>query len=312
MHLLLAESQDVTADMIVDGLGDKVVRVNNDRFADQEIQITQDGFTIRDSFGREVNNHNLKTLILRKFRRRPLNASDEQVYAFREHTRALESLLDLVTWVSPEKVPINPFSMSRVSKFNMCEVARKYFSVPVWTFSNRPSNSGLKDVVLKNLCGMPFSDSTSSEASPTFVYVQPVDTEELADGWPWYLQEKIDARFDLTVAYIGGKTFGLKLDRGTFDGVDWRKHIGTSTGEQWESVSLPGWLDEKIGRYMSDMGLDYGRLDFLSSQDDWSDVKFLEVNPHGQWAWMDLRKDNGIYTAMMEFLTTPRPKRVSH
>jgi hypothetical protein len=309
MHLLLAESLDVTADMIVDGLGDRVVRVNNDRLADQEIQITQGGFSIRDSFGREVNNQNLQTLILRKFRRRPLNASDEQVYAFREHTRALESLLDWITWVSPEKVPINPFHMYRVSKFNMCDVAKKYFSVPAWAFSNRPSNSGLKDAVLKNLCGMPFSDSKKGEESPTFVYVQPVDTEELADGWPWYLQEKIDARFDLTVAYIAGKTFGMKLDRSSFEGVDWRKHIGTTTGEHWVHVSLPGWFHEKIDKYMLELGLDYGRLDFLASQDDLSDVKFLEVNPHGQWAWMDLQKNKGIYSTMMEFLTTQRPKR---
>lgn len=308
MHLLLADSQDATADMIVDGLGDRVVRVNNDRHADHEIQINQLGFSIRDSFGREVNDRNLKTLILRKFRRKPLSASDEEVYAFREHTRGLESLLDWITWASPEKVPINPFHMAKVSKFNMSVVALKYFNVPSWAFSNKPSDSGLKSAVLKNLCGMPFTDALKFEDAPKFIYVQPVETDELADGWPWYLQEKVDARLDVTIAYIGGKTFGLKLNRSSFEGMDWRKHIGTGAGDLWELVQVPGWLHEKIDLYMKEMGLDYGRLDFLASDHELTDIQFLEVNPHGQWGWMDLQKDNGIYAAMMDFLTNPRPR----
>lgn len=308
MHLLLTASQDVTADMIVDGLGDRVVRVNNDRYADHEIQINGDGFMVRDAYGREVNSSNLRTLILRKFSRRPAKGSDEDVYAFREYTRGLESLLDWITWEWPEKVPFNPFSMGQVSKFNMSSVARKYFTVPPWAFSNKPAASGLKEAVLKNLCGMPFSESRSTDDVAKFVFVQPVDVNELADGWPWYLQEKVHAKFDVTIAYIGGKCFGMQLDRTRFEGVDWRKYIGTEAEKHWEHVVLPDWLQTKIHDYMKEMRLDYGRLDFLASKNDFSDIVFLEVNPHGQWGWMDLNKDKGIYAAMIEFLTTPRPK----
>ena len=308
MHLLLTASQDVTADMIIDGLGDRVVRVNNDRYADHEIQINGDGFMVRDAYGREVNSSNLRTLILREFSRRPANGSDEDVYAFREYTRGLESLLDWITWEWPEKVPFNPFSMGQVSKFNMSSVARKYFTVPPWAFSNKPAACGLKEAVLKNLCGMPFSEPRSTDAFAKFVFVQSVDINELADGWPWYLQEKVEAKLDVTIAYIGGKCFGMQLDRTRFEGVDWRKYIGTEAEKHWEHVVLPDWLQSKIHDYMKEMRLDYGRLDFLASKNDFSDIVFLEVNPHGQWGWMDLNKDKGIYAAMMEFLTTPRPK----
>ena len=307
MHLLLAASDDVTADIIVDALGDKILRVNNDRHSDHEILINNQGFRIRDSFGREVTNDNLTTLILRKFTRRPPRASDEEVYAYREHTRALESLLERVTWNTPEKVPINPFRMSQLSKFNMSDIAEKYFHVPKWAFSNQPQNSGLKNPVLKNLCGMPFKSAERPEEQATFVYVQDVQLDELADGWPWYLQEKVDAKIDLTVAYIGGKTFGLQLDRQKFSGIDWRKHIGTSMDMQWQPAIIPEWLHAKIDSYMEEVRLDYGRLDFLASEPNFSDISFLEVNQHGQWAWMDLEKNNGIHDAMIDFLATPRP-----
>ena len=306
MHLLLASSQDATANMIVDGLGNNVVRLNNDRHEDHEIQINNKGFTISDKFGRAVTNNNLTTLILRKFSPRPHNVSDEDLYAFREYSRALESLLEWVCWTNPEKVPINIFRIKQISKFNMAAVAEKYFFVPKWSFSTKPSDSGLRSAVLKNLCGLPFKEAKVPEESSSFVFVQPVELDELADGWPWYLQEKVDAKLDLTVAYIGGKTFGLKLNRGTFEGMDWRKYIGTEVDANWELVTIPPDLHNKIDAYMKELKLDYGRLDFLADDDTLKNVTFLEVNPHGQWGWMDLNKNNGIYAAMMEFLTTPR------
>ena len=306
MHLILSNSQDATANMIVDGLGDNVIRLNNDRHEDQEIQINNKGFSISDKFGRRVTNENLKTLILRKFSPRPDNVSDEELYAFREYSRALESLLEWACWVSPEKVPINIFRIKQISKFNMAAVAEKYFFVPKWAFTTKPSNSGLSNAVLKNLCGLPFKEAKIPEENSTFVFVQPVELDELADGWPWYLQEKVDAKLDLTVAYIGGKTFGLKLNRGTFEGVDWRKYIGTEVDANWELVTIPPDLHNKIDAYMKELKLDYGRLDFLADDDTLKNITFLEVNPHGQWGWMDLNKNNGIYAAMMEFLTTPR------
>jgi hypothetical protein len=306
MHLILSNSQDATANMIVDGLSNNVIRLNNDRHEDHEIQINNNGFSISDKFGRVVTNKNLKTLILRKFSQKPLNVSDEELYAFREYSRALESLLEWVCWVSPEKAPINIFRIRQISKFNMAAIAEKYFFVPKWAFSTKPTNSGLRNAVLKNLCGLPFKESKVPEESSSFVFVQPVELDELADGWPWYLQEKVEAKLDLTVAYIGGKTFGLKLNRGTFEGMDWRKYIGTEVDANWELVAIPPDLHNKIDAYMKELKLDYGRLDFLADDDSLKNVTFLEVNPHGQWGWMDLNKNNGIYAAMMEFLTTPR------
>jgi len=88
--------------------------------------------------------------------------------------------------------------------------------------------------------------------------------------------------------------------------MDWRKFIGTGVDDCWELVELSDAVRIKVDAYMHEIGLSYGRLDFLYSNDDFSDLQFLEVNPHGQWAWMDLKKDRGIFDAMMRFLTTPR------
>jgi hypothetical protein len=145
-----------------------------------------------------------------------------------------------------------------------------------------------------------------AEGGGKLLYVQEVNPSELADYWPWYLQEIVESRYDLTVAYMAGECHALRLERAKFEGLDWRKFIGAESNQKWEKVQLTRNLEMRIDAYMSDIGLRYGRLDFLYAAEDFSDLQFLEVNPHGQWAWMDLDKTKGIFDAMMRFLTTPR------
>jgi hypothetical protein len=305
MHLLVAASQDATADMIVEGLGNKALRINNDRHQDHKILITGEGFCVSDNYGREITEKNLETLILRKIVGQAPNREPEPLYVFREFTRAIESLLDYVAFFTPEKLPINHVKMDNLTKFVMAKVAKDYFYVPPWAFTTHPEDSGIVSPVLKNLCGLPFAASDKCIQDSKFVYVQPVKIDELADGWPWYIQEQVNARYDLTIVFIGGKTFGLSLERSKFDGLDWRKFIGTEVDDQWKQFDVPSSLHDKISRYMKALGISYGRLDFLSNDPTFHDVIFLEVNPHGQWAWMDLGKNNGIYDCMMDFLTRP-------
>lgn len=307
MHLIIAASIDITSDIIVDSLGSKCLRLNNDRPSDHEIQINKSGFKISDKFGREVSNQNLSTLIVRKMQRPRSGITDEEMYAFNEHTRALESLMDYIYSLWPEKVPMYLRNITRITKFMMARTAEDFFRVPDWTYSTHPSNSKIINPVLKNLYGFPFHEQKGDNDVTKLMYVQPVKLSELADGWPWFLQEKVEAKYDLTVAFIDGQCFAMRLPRNSFDGLDWRKFIGTKVDESWELIKLDEKVSNSIMAYMNELKLNYGRLDFLYSNDDFSDLCFLEVNPHGQWAWMDLDKKNGIHHAMMRFLTTPRP-----
>lgn len=306
MHLILTSSYDVTTDMIVSRLGNKALRINNDRPQDHEIQINQSGFDISDSYGRRVTDKTLVTAILRKPAPETFSKIDQEIHAFREMSAAHASLLQLIAHKWPEKLPIHSNKIREVGKFVQLDVAKLFFPMAPWAFTTHPEKSGLKDnAVLKTLHGTPFSkpDETSDAK---FLYVQPVKLSELAEGWPWFLQEKIEARFDLTVLYVDGKKFAQRLDRKTFKGLDWRKYIGTEIDAQWDNITLPEILSKKIDAYMHKLGLRFGRLDFLLPNEDIDEALFLEVNPNGQWAWMDLKMNNGIFDCMIEFLTTPR------
>lgn len=292
--------------MIVGALrSDAVLRINNDRPHDLELTIANDGFRIADAFGRVVDQNNLSTVILRKLLPVEHGESGEELYARREYTKAIEGFLDWIERFKPGAMPMSHRAMNKASKFACASVARSYFSVPNWAFTSLPTSVRIDRPVVKNLSGMPVVEA-GPNSHGEMLYVQEVGLDELAEGWPWFLQEKVESRYDLTVLYLGGECHALRLDRNKFEGLDWRKFIGAGVDEQWELVALPSDVSGRIDAFMRDMELSYGRLDFLYSREDFGDLQFLEVNPHGQWAWMDLKKDRGIFDAMMRFLTTPK------
>lgn len=289
----------------MDSLGDRVVRINNDRPHDLEFTVAAGGFVIADAYGRRVDRQNLTTVVLRKSAPVEQGEGGEALYARREHTRAIEGLLDWIERLMPRAMPMSHRAMSRATKFVSACVATEHFNVPDWIFTSKPSGCALQRPVVKNLCGLPIAEA-GPDGKGTMLYVQEVCCTDLAEHWPWFLQEKVESRYDLTVLYLGGECHALRLDRSRFEGLDWRKFIGTGVDEQWQPVVLPKAVSLRIGAYMREMDLSYGRLDFLYTREDFGDLQFLEVNPHGQWAWMDLKKDRGIFDAMMRFLTTPR------
>jgi len=305
MHLIFTASYDVTTDMLVDRLGTKALRVNNDRPHDHEFQIHPDGFSVSDAYGRQVTETNLVTAILRKPAHRSHSTDDQEIHAFREISAAHVGLLQLIAHKWPGKLPIHPSKIRDIVKFVQLDVAKDFFPTAPWCFTTHAEQSGLRDdAVLKSLHGMPFSEAKEG-AETKFIYVQNVKPSELADGWPWFLQERIEARFDLTVLYVDGKMFAQRLDRQSFQGLDWRKHIGTEMDAGWENVALPRGLEQRIDAYMRKLGLRFGRLDFLTPAEDLDAALFLEVNPNGQWAWMDLKMTNGIFDTVVDFLCRP-------
>jgi hypothetical protein len=132
-----------------------------------------------------------------------------------------------------------------------------------------------------------------------------VDPHSLRDGFPWFLQEEVAADRDLTVVYVDGEAFGFELDRNCFLGLDWRRHIGDPSVQQiWRQVELPASLVAAIKLIMAELQLRFGRVDLLvGAGEGLEQARFLEVNPNGQWAWLDLDQENGLFDAVVRFLT---------
>ena len=125
----------------------------------------------------------------------------------------------------------------------------------------------------------------------------------LEAGHAWLTQHKIEAHYDVTVVYVYGRVFAFSLDRQLFDGLDWRKSV-FDMARRWEPYSLPESAVAGIRSFMNELQWSFGRLDFLLTDNG---LVFLEVNPNGQWAWLDADQSNGLFAAMKDCIDPDLP-----
>jgi glutathione synthase/RimK-type ligase-like ATP-grasp enzyme len=102
---------------------------------------------------------------------------------------------------------------------------------------------------------------------------------------PAIYQELIEKRCDVRVTYVGGLLFVAEIDSQTDlqAKIDWRRTINPELPHH--PARLPTVVEDQVRTLMGHLGLEFGALDFIRTLDD--DYIFLEVNPNGQWLWLE-------------------------
>ncbi len=172
-------------------------------------------------------------------------------------------------------------------------LAQKYFNVPDWKYIKSSESLDFSGPCITKPLTADFTQNF------TLLFTSIVNPQELDSSYPWLLQKCVDAETDVTIVYVAGKCFAFELDRTSFAGVDWRKHIN-KTELNWTRICIPLSIENSLQLYMAEAGLKFGRFDFLRTG---STYYFLEVNPNGQWAWLDLDGSEGVFDAVIEELT---------
>jgi glutathione synthase/RimK-type ligase-like ATP-grasp enzyme len=104
---------------------------------------------------------------------------------------------------------------------------------------------------------------------------------------PYLLQALVDKRYDVRVTVIGSEAFAARIESQSDPDarVDWRR--GHTSGLVHQVEELPREIAERCGRLVSSYGLLFAALDLAVDQD--GRYVFLEINPNGQWAWIEQR-----------------------
>lgn len=127
-------------------------------------------------------------------------------------------------------------------------------------------------------------------------WVTPQWRERLAEG-PVVLQERVDKQYDVRVTAVGDLLFAASVH--VPDGVtDWR--IMQEQAE-YRRIDVPPETAQAIRVYLRWQGLAYGAFDFAADRDGvwW----FLECNPNGQCAFVELRTGLPISRALASALS---------
>lgn len=117
---------------------------------------------------------------------------------------------------------------------------------------------------------------------------------------PAIVQPLIDKRCDVRVTAVGTKLFVAEIDSqgDPAAAVDWRRTENPNLPHR--RATLPEGVENSIRRLLNNLGLVFGALDLVRTPDD--RYVFLEVNPNGQWVWMDDMLDLGISAAVAAWL----------
>lgn len=307
--LLLTNSYDTTADLLVHRLGaEKVFRLNFDIWSDYAFEITQAQFRIIDPTGRSVDTeHVAKTLWRKPWSRlpfRPISRTEEDRYYDKEVWYAFREIINLL-WLERKIVLVEPYAERQAGKFVQMRTAAKYLQVPPYQFRfGLPSTfTNSETVVVKSLTTEPImSDDTRN-----LLFTTKVSDRELSPESPWMVQAYVHAQKDVTVAFVRDQLFAFELDRTPFlnQVTDWREMPRDWEGGVWHPHQLPDDVSRGIFSFMAELGLHFGRLDFLLGSDGYW---FLEVNTNGEWAWLDTMGLHGLLLKVVSEIDPDLPR----
>jgi hypothetical protein len=297
MILLISTSKDMTTDLLVEHLpADKLFRFNADLLTDYQLEITQNHFQIRDPSGREVTSDQVAACYFRKlnFTKIPDIPAGGSVEAWMYKTQSVFAH-ELYNWFrGTERIVLEIGAHHVLGKISQMNLAADYFEVPRWfigvsgrihdlPYGDHCVTKNMSDVFIQNYKGNLVTKVQSSQLDPSF---------------PWFLQEMVESKADVTVVYVNGKCFAAECPREEGD-VDCRLY---EKFHQWRPCSLSDAQQASIAAFMRRARLNFGRLDFLRGAD--GRLLFLEVNTNGQWGWLDLKGELGLFKAIAEEILT--------
>lgn len=97
---------------------------------------------------------------------------------------------------------------------------------------------------------------------------------------PIYMQEYINKKYEIRATFVGELVFCVKIL--SSNKVDWRDENSTNT---YELIDMPIEIYDQCIKLMSLFEIDFGAFDFIvDDKDNWI---FLEINPNGQWLWLE-------------------------
>ena len=289
MIFILTCSQDTTTDIVMKELdANDVFRLNIDKPENFAWDFHRNGFRIGDKPScTEITSKTLTSFYLRK----PLyfNCIDvpkfgcvenwcreETAELFKDFFRECQSR-GLTALVRSQD--------NKYGKLRQLLAAERHFRIAPWHFFHGELPDELKHGrwVVKSMTATPIGQGK-------VFFVKEVDPCALDLRYPWFVQERIDGEEEVTVVYVDGKTYAANAPRSSFNNEDSRKSLMENPAS-WPRCPLSPEDEQAIKGFMDETGYRFGRFDFIRKD---GELWFLELNPNGQWAWLDEENKHGL------------------
>ena len=307
MLLILTSEQDLTADyLIVDLIRRQLpyFRLNTEELqsASFNFELNHLGTVRSISIGPKTADLDMVASV---WYRRSIHPSPKRALTIAEQYFVSGELRHLAMGLvlNPKLVWVNPIDKVSVAEHKLYQLqvaASLGFRVPrtlVSADSNKLRNFATGNAIgtiCKPISHGMFFDGISSHS----VFTRKFDSDSLSKNslrdCPILLQEEVPRKSDVRATFIGRHCFVVDIHSET-PLVDWRD---PSIDLDYSVSGLDGSNLQRCRQMLEKLGLIYGAFDFIRTPDN--ELVFLEVNPTGEWAWLEEKLDFPMREAFVE------------
>lgn len=309
--LIVSNARDLTTDFVVleaQRRGARYVRLNIEDLPQTRLRL---GFERETDWSLQLSDRRLEgDEISAAYFRRPgtpevdqaVSDPAERAYCGGEWAAVLKSLYHRIgpRWLS---APAN-IAAAEDKPRQLLAARRLGFSVPDTAVTNDI------DVFNAFLSGpasvaKPLRHARLEGATERVIFTRRVDAATARDAHaiaaaPMVLQREVIKRNDVRVTVVGDQVFAVTIDSQVFPEteVDWRR--GNTLQLAHTRHTLPAEISAACVSLVRTLDLGFGAIDLVLDRDGryW----FLEINPNGQWAWIESRTGYPIAAAIIEAL----------
>lgn len=138
-----------------------------------------------------------------------------------------------------------------------------------------------------------------------FIYANKVSASDFDDmantvNSPIIVQNYIEKQYEVRYTFVNGEHFVCKIESQLSDKskIDFRRYDFANT--PYSAIDAPEDITKKVTSFMHELNLNYGALDFIVDySNNWF---FLEVNPVGQYGWIEHLTGLQITISILHYL----------
>lgn len=304
MILLITNKGDVTTDFIVNQLnksGAKYFRLNTEDLVSKiglNLDFEKKTFLLIDyEKNRTVNLSSVKSIYYRRPELPQITidalSDGENKFVIKETAYLLEGLYKILRdryWISP----VGAIREAENKIYQLLMAQEIGFKIPaslITTFQNDAESflGRFKEgCIIKPIRDGRVDDNNN----PKVIFTSSLTNNDIGllegvTNCPTYLQTNIEKAADIRVTVVGEKVFSTKIYSQDFEEtmIDWRK--GENINLRHERITLPVYIADKCVRLVHRLRLQFGAIDFILDKN--MRYIFLEINPNGQWGWIEKR-----------------------
>lgn len=306
MILVITKKNDSHLSYVVPFLNDYIV-LNTDDIPEKVSGTLSNLNSKLTICGRVIKSDDVKSIWFRKPNPIASRSQDINVGRFIEREwsfflRNLYQVLGNAKWMNhPEK------NRACNQKIEQLQRAKSFKLAVPDTLMTNSKNDAVEFVSSHGCCILKVVDQviTTIDGIDRAMYAKKITLDDVkkAEGLnitPIILQPYIEKEFELRVTYVYGKLFACRIDSQTDERskLDWR--AGNIKNVPHSTYDLPIDIAQKIIKLVESYDLKFAAIDLIVTPK--GEYVFLEINPNGQWAWIELMTKMPIGQSIAEFL----------